>query len=115
MGSITAALKGILHLVTDTSFLTVFSPAMSLLEAWLFPHQVKEEKKKAEMFCLLWVFGFAFSIALLFFFWLGFVCCCFSLLLHWVMVADWDLIKSAVRAEECFWKCRDSYTRYLHC
>ena len=67
MGSITAALKGILHLVTDTSFLTVFSPAMSLLEAWLFPHQVKEEKKKAEMFCLLWVFGFAFSIAFLFF------------------------------------------------
>jgi len=67
MGSITAALKGILHLVTDTSFLTVFSPAMSLLEAWLFPHQVKEEKKKAEMFCLLRVFGFAFSIALLFF------------------------------------------------
>lgn len=76
MGSITAALKGILHSVTITSFLTVFSPAMSLLEAWLFPHQEKEEKKSGNVlpsvgfwFCFLNCFAFFLvGVCLLLFF-----------------------------------------------
>lgn len=80
--------------MTDSSFATVFSAAAAHIKALLFPHQEKDWK------CFLCV-G-----------WSSLVC---FFLLSWVIVTEWNLIKSDIRPEKYFCKYKDSHICYKQC